>query len=66
MFGQNQKFGHRGAAQHYLTIPYFFRVGHAGCSVEQFIRAALLAFSKALDEPLAADLSPETMQIIKG
>jgi hypothetical protein len=49
---------YRGA-QHYLVIPYFFRTGHAGCSTEQFLRAALVHLSTALDESIELSSNPE-------
>jgi len=42
---------YQNAPQHYLTIPYFFRIGHSGCSTEQFLKAALLHLHVALGLP---------------
>jgi hypothetical protein len=38
----------KDAVQHYVVIPYFFRIGHTGCSTEQFLKTAILKLQMAL------------------
>ena len=42
----------KDAVQHYVVIPYFFRIGHTGCSTEQFLKTAILKLQTALKVPL--------------
>jgi len=51
-------------SQHYLTIPYFFRIGHASCSTDQFLSAAVGKLLKELGDssPIAPKLSEKRQQ----
>jgi hypothetical protein len=43
---------------HYVVVPYFFRIGRADCSTDQFLKAALLHLHGAMSEVLI--LAPTT------
>lgn len=48
-----------GQLQHYLTIPYFFRIGHAHCSVDQFLSASLAQLLPALGDSSTVAPNPK-------
>lgn len=57
---------YRGGTQHYLTIPYFFRAGHAGCSVDQFLHTALSLLSEVSDVPVTLAPNPVERRVQFG
>lgn len=38
-------------SQHHFVFPYLFRLGHTGCSVDSFLKAALAQLYKAISQP---------------
>ncbi|MGH8581574.1 MAG: AAA family ATPase [Gammaproteobacteria bacterium] len=53
-------------ARHYQVILYFFRIGHAGCSTGQFLKAALSYLHNAMGEapPLAPTPEERRQQLM--
>jgi hypothetical protein len=43
----------------YVVVPYFFRIGRAGCSTDLFLKAALLHLHGAMSEVLPPAPTPE-------
>jgi tetratricopeptide (TPR) repeat protein len=49
--------------QHYLVIPYFFRIGQSGNSTDHFVRASLVHLQVELGRSLSLGTNPEVRRL---